>query len=493
MRHRHELLHAGAILLVLGCTGTALGQMTTERVAVGLDRPVYATAPTGDTERLFIVEQSGRVRILRNGSLLLDPFLDLSDLTNASGEQGLLGLAFAPDYALSGFFFVYFTDLAGDSQLMRFAVSIGDPDLADPDSGSELLTIDQPFSNHNGGNIAFSPLDGMLYIGLGDGGAGGDPGDRAQNPQELLGKMLRIDVSDPQGTYTVPTDNPFVDDPDTRDEIWALGLRNPYRFAFDTLNSDLYIADVGQSAWEEVDFQPAGSSGGENYGWRVMEGNHCFNPPNDCEQTGLTLPIHEYDHDDGCSITGGFVYRGQAIASLAGRYLFGDYCSERIWSLRVVDGVATDLQDVTAQLAPTESGQTIDAIVGFGQDGNGELYIIDRQGSLGEIYKIVPSGSVGIPPTAPVHLNLGPNYPNPFNPTTTIPFELDRSALVQLAVYGADGRLVKVLVAAGHNPGAHTVVWDGRDATGRVVSAGTYFYRLTSGPQQRAGRMVLLK
>ena len=487
------------ICLLLLCTESVpaqvprIDQITTVRVAAGLDRPVYATAPPGDQQRLFVVEQSGYIRILRAGEVLAQPYLDISDQTEPNGEQGLLGLAFAPDYEHSGYFFVYFTNNAGDSRLMRYTVSPEDPDRADPDSGRLVLAVGQPWANHNGGNIAFSPHDGMLYCGLGDGGLGGDPGNRAQNPQVLLGKMLRLDVRDPAGGYAIPPDNPFADDPSTLDEIWALGLRNPYRFCFDGQGGDLYIADVGQGQWEEVDFQAASSSGGENYGWRIMEGNHCYEPPEDCDQSGLTLPVHEYDHDAGCSITGGFVYRGEAVPAIAGLYFFGDYCTDRIWTLRMVDGVATDVQDRTGELAPGEPGQSIDAIVGFGQDGAGELYIIDRQGSQGEIYKIVPRAPVGVPVSAPLRLNLGPNYPNPFNPATTIPFALEAEAVVRLEVFAADGRLIRTLVSERLRGGDHRAVWDGRDHAGQAVASGTYFYRLATDSGEQVGRMVMLK
>jgi glucose/arabinose dehydrogenase len=372
--------------------GLAATTLTTTRVAAGLEFPVFAGAPAGDAERVFILEQNGRILILKDGALLAQPFLDIDALVpdvSISDERGLLGLAFHPEYATSGYFYLDYTDLSGNTVIARYTVS-GDPDRADPGSAAILLTIKQPFGNHNGGTLAFGPLDGFLYIGMGDGGSSGDPGDRAQDDGTLLGKMLRIDV-DTGEPYGIPPDNPFAGPGDPLDEIWAKGLRNPYRWSFDRQTGDLYIADVGQGAWEEVDFQPAASAGGQNYGWRLMEGSHCFNPPVDCNDGSLTLPIHEYGHDLGCSITGGCVYRGQAIGGLQGSYFFGDYCSGRIWTLRVAGGQATELFERTAELAP-ESGQFIDNVVAFGEDGQGELYIVDRGiGSDGEIYKIVPA------------------------------------------------------------------------------------------------------
>lgn len=374
--------------LILGvfCTVPAMGQrLTTERVVSGLITPLYAGSPPGDRERLFVAEQfTGRIRILKNGVLLDDPFLDIRSLLNIGGEQGLLGVAFHPDYANNGWFFVNYTNQPGDTVVARYEVSAGNPDLADPNSAEIIITIEQPFANHNGGNLAFGP-DGFLYIGMGDGGSGGDPGNRAQNGMELLGKMLRLDVSSGL-PFNIPADNPFVNDPDVRDEIWALGLRNPWRWSFDRLTGDLYIADVGQAKWEEIDFQPAASPGGENYGWRLKEGNHCFNPPVNCDPGGLTDPIYEYSHGGGrCSITGGFTYRGAAIPLLSGTYFFADFCSNQIWSFIFDGNVVSEFQERTAELDPG-GGLLIDNIASFGEDVDGELYIVDISG---EIYRIV--------------------------------------------------------------------------------------------------------
>ena len=274
---------------VVALTAPAAAQVTSETLITGLNRPVRLVAPPGDP-RLFVVERIGTILVYHFSGAFRDTFLDVRDLTTISGECGLLGLAFPPDYTASGRFYISYTDLASDSRLVRYRRS-ADPNRADPASAEILLAVDQPYLNHNGGHIEFGP-DGMLYLGLGDGGNSGDPGDRAQDDQTLLGKMLRLDVSGPGG-YTIPPDNPFVD-LSPLDEIWAKGLRNPWCFAFDGLTGDLYIADVGQERIEEIDVQPAASTGGENSGWRLMEVSSCYAPPSGCEQPGLLLPVFEY-------------------------------------------------------------------------------------------------------------------------------------------------------------------------------------------------------
>ncbi len=274
------------------------------------------------------------------GAPLPDAFLDITDRVRSGGERGLLGLAFPPGYADKGYFYVNYTALNGATTISRFRLIAGDPNRADPASEEILLVIAQPYANHNGGQIAFSPRDGYLYVGMGDGGSGGDPQNRAQNPAELLGKLLRLDVEGAVGTasaYLVPPTNPYTATIGYRPEIWALGLRNPWRFSFDRQTGDLYIGDVGQGLWEEIDYQPASSAGGQNYGWRIMEGAHCYNP-DPCDSTGLTLPIWEYSHSAGQCVTGGYVYRGDDYPDLAGMYIFGDYVSGAIWGLRRAGG-----------------------------------------------------------------------------------------------------------------------------------------------------------
>jgi glucose/arabinose dehydrogenase len=349
-----------------------------ELVASGVSSPVFLTAPPGDAERLFVVERPGRVVVIRNGAVLATPFLDIQDLVTSGGERGLLSVAFHPDYAQTGEFFVDYIDGNGDTRVARYRVSTN-PDVADPGSERVILTVTQPYSNHNGGQLVFGP-DGMLYIGLGDGGSGGDPLGNGQDPSTLLGSILRIDV-DGGTPYAIPADNPLVSVAGARDEIWAYGLRNPWRFSFDRETGDLYIGDVGQGAWEEVDVQPAESGGGENYGWNVMEGAHCYNASS-CDQTELILPVLEYSHSEGCSITGGYVYRGSSLPILAGHYLYADYCSGWIRSFRYVGGEAVDSRDWSSVLAPGTG------ISSFGEDAEGELYVMTLSGN---VYRIVPS------------------------------------------------------------------------------------------------------
>ena len=374
--------------------------LTTVRIVSGLLRPLLVTAPPEDVERIFIVEQDGRIRIFRDGALLGPDFLNVAALTRSpadggDNEQGLLGLAFHPGYASNGLFFISHTDSTGANNLVvRYARDPLHPDQADVSTRTVLLTLPHPgFGNHNGGMLAFGPDDGRLYVATGDGGSGCDPSGNAQNPASPLGKLLRLDVD------AVPVTT----------ETWALGLRNPWRYSFDRLTGDLYLADVGQAQWEEVDFRPAPRSAGENYGWDIYEGAHCPNPS--CGGTcpglaNLVLPVVEYQHAAGaCSVTGGHVYRGCRMSALRGTYFYGDYCAALIKSFRMSGGAVTGHQDRTAELSPG-GGLAINQITSFGEDGRGEIYVVDRGG---EVFKVVPilpnlqvSGS-GAPP-----FNLGP-------------------------------------------------------------------------------------
>ncbi len=356
-------------------------------VVTGLSQPVYLTAIPSDPDRLIVVEQAGRLRLVRGSTVFPTPFLDISSIVLSGGEQGLLSVAFHPDYNVNGFFYVNYTNTSGNTVIAQYSVSAGDPEVADPGSAVILKTIVQPFANHNGGQLQFGP-DGFLYVGMGDGGDGNDPLNHGQNTSSLLGKMLRLDVDNPP-TY-IPASNPFVGPGAPLDEIWATGLRNPWRFSFDSMTGDLFIADVGQSAQEEIDWQPASSTGSENYGWRCMEGDACTGLTGcTCNDPTLTLPILSYDHSAGdCSITGGYVYRGCAIPDLAGTYFYADYCSGFIGSFRTVNGVVTDPQNRTAELTP--AGGAIDFITSFGEDSAGELYIISHGGT---IYRIEPNTS----------------------------------------------------------------------------------------------------
>ena len=348
-------------------------------IAAATNQPVQVTHAGDGSGRLYIVERRGIILAMDAGASLRTTFLDITGrVGSTASEQGLLGLAFPPDYAGKGYFYVNYTDSSGDSVVARFRLLGGDPAAADPASEEILLRVDQPFANHNGGQLAFGP-DGFLYIGFGDGGSGGDPNGNGQSLATPLGKILRIDVEQDPGAdpYLIPADNPFIGVVDTREEIWAYGLRNPWRFSFDRLTGELYIADVGQSAYEEINVQPA-AGGGENYGWNVMEGMHCYpaTAPT-CNQAGLTLPVAEYRHSGGdCSVTGGFVYRGAGYPALQGSYLYGDFCSGRIRGLSR-DGAAWNNPLLL------ESALRISA---FGEDEDGELYVADY--SSGNIYRI---------------------------------------------------------------------------------------------------------
>lgn len=368
-----------AVLILLLFSPVAADAFGIQPVVAGLAQPVAISHANDGSGRLFIVQQPGRIVVYTGSQVLAAPFLDIQSLVSCCGEQGLLGLAFHPRYRENGFFYVYYADTAGSIVVARYRVS-DDPNVADPGSAAILLTIPHPFyANHNGGQLQFGP-DGYLYIGVGDGGAAGDPFNNAQNLQTLLGKILRIDV-DSLFPYAVPATNPFAGRDDARGEIWALGLRNPWRFSFDSGNGDLFIADVGQNNWEEVNHERAMGSGGANYGWRLMEGGHCYDPPSDCNTGNLTLPILEYGHSLGCSVTGGYVYRGTLVTDLFGVYLYADFCSGRIWGASMDPGGAW----ATNELVNT--GLNIST---FGVDQSGEVYFAHHSPDAGVVYKIVP-------------------------------------------------------------------------------------------------------
>jgi glucose/arabinose dehydrogenase len=329
--------------------------------------------PDDASDLMFVTEQGGSIySFSANNSQQADVFLDITDRVNRGGnEEGLLGFVFDPDYQENGYFYVYYS--AADpsrSVVSRFSLDEEDTDVADPESEVIIMEVAQPFSNHNAGQLAFGP-DGYLYIGLGDGGSAGDPLGNGQNLVTLLGSILRIDVSglSAPGDYEIPADNPFVGTTGAREEIWAFGLRNPWRFSFDAETGLLWAGDVGQSSWEEIDIIAKGA----NYGWNIMEGSHCYSPATGCDQSGLTLPIVEYDHSQGCSVTGGYVYRGDQTPSLQGYYIYGDYCSGNIWALAYDGNVVTD------NILLVDSGLSITS---FGEDLAGNLYILDRQGGI---------------------------------------------------------------------------------------------------------------
>jgi glucose/arabinose dehydrogenase len=360
----------GILLIFLAASTAAADEIVLQRIVSGLDHPT-SIVHAGDS-RLFITQQTGRIVIYDGTRILPQPFLDITSLISCCEERGLLSVAFHPHYRDNGLFFINYTNGAGNTVIARYKVSATDPNRADPASARILLTIEQPFSNHNGGELQFGP-DGYLYIGMGDGGSGGDPGNRAQSLNTLLGKLLRIDI-DGTNTYRVPSSNPFVNRAGALPEIWAYGFRNPWRFSFDRVSGDLWIGDVGQNAYEEVDLQRVNSIGGENYGWHAMEGFHCFTPATNCNDGTMTLPLLEYSHaDSSCSITGGYRYRGTQWPRLYGVYFYADLCTGKIW------GASPDTNGVFSSRLLTDT--TLE-ITTFGEDANGELYLADYQGGV---------------------------------------------------------------------------------------------------------------
>lgn len=353
-------------------------QATWQPLTSGLDTPVFITHAGDGSGRLFIIEKPGRLRIFQDGALLPEPFLDITARVGSQGnEQGLLGLAFHPDFAENGYFYLYYTDLNGDTVISRFSRSADTPSQADPGSEIRLLFIPQPFQNHNGGMLAFGP-DGYLYIGTGDGGSAGDPQGNGQSLNSLLGKILRVDVAsaDP---YAIPPDNSFI--ASSLPEIWAYGLRNPWRFSFDRQTGDLYIGDVGQNQWEEVNYLPAGTPAGANFGWNVYEGNHPYSDTGSGTSIQDVKPVAEYDHNQGCSVTGGYVYRGSQVTGWQGVYLFGDYCSGTVWGL---------IQNGDGSWRQERLFENVGRISSFGEDQDGELYLVDISGTIYQLHGSQP-------------------------------------------------------------------------------------------------------
>jgi glucose/arabinose dehydrogenase len=352
--------------------------VTVEPFARGLKLPTHVNHAGDGSGRLFVVEKEGRVRVLRDGSLRPTPFLDITNRVGSRrNEQGLLSVAFHPRYTSNGYFYLHYTDRRGDVVIARYQVSDADPDVANPESETVLLRQDKEASEHNGGLVAFGP-DGYLYVGIGDGGRWDDPWDNAQDRSVLLGKMLRLDV-DGGTPYAIPADNPFVNEPGARPEIWAYGLRNPWRFTFDPATGDLLIADVGQKETEEINLLPAGARG-LNFGWSRMDGRDCYLPTASCDPSPYTLPIAEYDHSLGCAVVGGDIYHGAAFPSLRGIYFFADYCTGRIWGLqRTLDG----------SWERRELAKTGLTITSFGEDEAGELYLTTFTDH--SIYRLVPA------------------------------------------------------------------------------------------------------
>lgn len=486
------------ILAILGAA-PAYAALSTSLIVDSLTQPLYCTAPAGDLQRLFVVEQGGMIQIVKGGVVESEPFLDLEDIVVDGGERGLLGLAFDPDFDTNRYFYVYYTGVGGMdplvSYLVRYEASAANPDRADTSSAHPILSVVQPYSNHNGGSIHFGP-DGYLYWGLGDGGISGGASNPAIDPQRLLGKMLRLDVSgddfpgDASRNYAIPATNPYVGDPTTLDEIWSSGWRNPYRWSFDRVTGDMYVGDVGEGNWEEVSFEAAGGAGGRHFGWSCYEGNSTFNLSG-CSGLGpFTFPVHEYSHTEAgfsCSITGGAVYRGANVPEAYGLYFFADWCSNQIYSLRVVNGVAQELTNRTTELT---TGQFISQIVGFGEDGAGELYLVSGWGGIHRLEQDATDVPTPERPTIAGDWSLAPN---PFRSTTSVSLELPRAARVEAAVYDATGRLVRTFADGTFAAGPATLRWDGRDGAGRPVAPGVYFVRVAEDGFASTRRVVRLR
>jgi glucose/arabinose dehydrogenase len=474
----------------ISITSTAIAQLQIKQAFTNLSfiNPVFLAHAGDSTDRVFVIEQRGMIYVFPNQNDIRSAkvFLDIrSRVNDRFSESGLLGLAFHPEYKSNGKFYVHYNFGSLNSRIAEYRVS-SDPDLADANSERSILEFSQPASNHNGGMIAFGP-DSLFYIALGDGGGRDDQFQNGQDRTTLLGNILRIDVNHTSGNleYAIPNDNPFFGNTDGwRTEIWAWGLRNPWRFSFDRESGDLWAADVGQGDWEEIDLIEKG----KNYGWNIMEGFHCFRTVN-CDMTGLVLPVFEYDHGQGISITGGYVYRGKKIPQLNGTYIYGDYLSRKIWGLRYENG-----QVASNALLGTNAAQ----VSSFGEDEAGEVYIVGYDN--GKIYRFedpttgVSENDKNIPNDRfPSELTLFSAYPNPFNPSTTIRYVLAKPALVDLAVFDAMGRRIKTLVAASQAAGSYSLNWHAINERGEHVSGGIYFIQLTAGGFRKVQKVLLVK
>lgn len=481
-----SLLSSSIIFMFLSCN-TAQPQLQIESAFPNLtfQQPVDIQNAGDGSNRIFILEQRGIITVFQNSQNISSKktFLDISDKVLSGGELGLLGLAFHTDYKNNGYFFVdYTTDNPRRTVISRFKVSAADPDKADRNSEVILLEVNQPYSNHNGGQTSFGP-DGYLYISLGDGGSGGDPQNNAQNFSSLLGKILRIDINKKEGTlnYSIPSDNPFKGNSSGyREEIFAYGLRNVWRFSFDSNSKKLWAADVGQNAWEEIDIIEKGG----NYGWRCYEGNHSYNT-NGCNAVNYIKPIWEYGHnsDGGFSVTGGFVYKGKNASELLGKYIYGDYVTGKIWSLELKESTINN----TLIFASAGSIST------FGEDEKKELYFANY--SNGKIYKFkgTPVTKVG-KVDLPLEFQLKQNFPNPFNPETVISYQLSIASNVNLKIHDIQGRVIATLVNEEQIAGSYKVSFNIKQTTNNSpLSSGIYFYTLMIPGFTQTKKMAFLK
>ena len=446
-------------------------------------KPLFLTHANDGTNRIAVVQQNGIIRLFRNDSTVTSAtaFLNITNkLSSSDGEQGLLGLAFHPNYGANGYFYVNYTAPNPlRTVVARYSVSQNNPNRADSLSEFKILEINQPFTNHNGGMILFG-TDGYLYVGMGDGGSGGDPQNNGQNLSVLLGKILRINVDAVTATtnYDIAPDNPFKGNTQgIGEEIWAWGFRNPWRFSQDPVTGQIWVGDVGQNAWEEIDLLTKGG----NFGWRIMEGVHCYNPPSGCNTAGLIQPVKEYPNaGPDCSVTGGYVYRGSRRPELVGAYIYADYCSGKVWKFRYQNGqVSSDSLLIDAPFS----------ISSFGVDQNNELYICNYSGGTIHRFSRGPLSessdrSLNLPNT----FTLKQNYPNPFNPVTRIEYSIPSRQHVRLGVHDVLGRNLVTLVDSVQEPGFKSVDFDAVN-----LSTGTYFYRLVAGTFVATGKMMLLR
>ncbi|MGB9697653.1 MAG: PQQ-dependent sugar dehydrogenase [Ignavibacteria bacterium] len=453
--------------------------------------PTHLTYSPDGSNRLFLVQQNGIIKTFLNDSNITSSsikiFLDISNkISSAGGEEGLLGLTFHPAFATNGYFYINYTAPNPlRTVISRFKISNSDPNKADSLSEYKILEIPQPYTNHNGGTLMFG-MDGYLYIGMGDGGSGGDPQNNAQNLQVLLGKMLRIDINDTtvNRRYVIPPTNPFYNNPSAgKEEIFAWGLRNPWKFTQDLNTGLIYAGDVGQNLWEEIDI----IQNGKNYGWRVLEGFQCYNPPTNCDTSGKTFPIKVYGHNNGdCSITGGYVYRGNRRPELNGAYIYGDYCTGRIWMLRY------NGQSITSDSLLIDAPFSIST---FGIDQFNELYILSYASSA-KIYRFNRSTTIGISPVGtniPDGFRLDQNFPNPFNPETIITYHLPELSFVSLKIYDINGKEIFTVVNTTQLPGTYSFRWQAKDEYGRSLPSGLYLCKFQTNKTLQVRKMVLIK
>jgi len=473
-----------ATLLPLRQAGAQPTQLVNAFPNLTFTNPIFLTHSSDGTNRIFVVQQNGLIRVFPNDSAVasssVSTFLNIANkLSSPGGEEGLLGLAFHPDYETNGYFYVNYTAPTPlRTVVARYSVQPGNPNKADSLSEYKLLEVNQPYSNHNGGMIFFG-LDGYLYISFGDGGSGGDPGDRAQNRGVLLGKLLRIDVDTVTATtnYGIPSDNPLVGNPNGwREEIFAWGLRNPWRGSQDPVSGEIWFGDVGQSAREEINLIETGG----NYGWRCYEGNASFNTSGCGPSSNYIFPVKDYDRGQGICVTGGYIYRGYRRPDLVGAYIYADYGSGRIWMLRYANGQLTS--DSLLLDSPY-------AISSFGTDQDGELYIC-RHSTSGIIYRFAGSPQTGVGPGEglPAEFRLEQNYPNPFNPSTTINYELPFPSFVTLEVIDVLGRQVVTLVEGVQPAGRHNATLDASK-----LSSGIYLYRMAAGKFASVKKLLVIK